>query len=138
MIGAVHAYIGAAAGLLFRRKSAAFAAGVTSHLIADALPHDDLDPKLEIPLLAATLAGVAKWRGIDSPEFWGALGGVVPDAEHALSLAGLAKQEQKLFPTHVDDGKYHGPPSGERWSQLLIAGASLLAVALSDAESRTE
>jgi hypothetical protein len=134
VIGAVHAIVGAAVGLLFKRKSAAFAAGVASHLITDALPHDDLDPKLEIPLLAVTLAGIAKWRGIDSTEFWGALGGIAPDAEHGLLLAGLVKQEQEVFPTHIRDGIFHGRERGERWSQLLIAGASLVAVALSSTD----
>ena len=135
MIGAVHAIVGAAAGLLFKRKGAAFAAGVASHLITDALPHDDLDAKFEVPLLAATLMGIAKWRGIDSTEFWGALGGVAPDAEHGLLLAGLIEQEQEVFPTHIKGGIFHGRESGERWSQAIAAGATLVAIALAGSGS---
>ena len=130
MIAAVHACVGAAVGRFFKNKGAAFAAGVASHLIADAVPHRDLDAKLEVPLLAAALVGMAKWRGVDSPEFWGALGGAAPDVEHGLLLAGLIEREQEVFPTHVEGGKFHGRESGERWSQAIAACASLAAVAL--------
>lgn len=130
MLGAVHAAIGAAVGSLFRSKRAAFAAGVVSHVVADALPHKDLDPRLEVPLMAGAMLGIAKWRGADSPEFWGAAGGIAPDAEHGLMIARLIRPEQEIFPTHIDGGKYHGPESSERLSQLLIAGAALALVAL--------
>ncbi len=130
MIAAVHACVGAAVGRVFERKCAAFAAGVASHLITDALPHRDLDAKLEVPLLATALVGIAKWRGVDSPEFWGAMGGAAPDVEHGLLLAGLIEQEQEVFPTHVEGGKFHGRKSGERWSQAIAACAALLAIAL--------
>ena len=136
MIAAVHVCVGAAVGRLFKNKGAAFAAGVASHLIADAVPHTDLDAKLEVPLLAAALVGMAKWRGVDSPEFWGALGAAAPDVEHGLLLAGLIEREQEVFPTHVENGRFHGRETGERWSQMLIAGASLLAIAVSASRSR--
>lgn len=130
MIGAVHASIGAAIGSLSRTKVGAFAAGVVSHLIADLIPHRDLPPKVEIPLMAAALTGIAAWRGVDSPELWGALGGIAPDAEHALLVPGLITTDQEVFPTHLKDGKYHGPDSGERWSQALIVLAAVAVVAV--------
>lgn len=130
MSGAVHAAIGACIGSLLKNKGAAFIAGVVSHAIADAVPHKDFKPVIEMPLLAGALAGIAAWRGVDSPEFCGAIGAISPDAEHGLMLAGVIKPEQEVFPTHIDDGKYHGPKTNERWSQFLLAGACLAVVAL--------
>lgn len=130
MIGAVHASIGAAVGSFFKRKSSAFLAGVASHVVADMLPHTDFRPTIEVPLLAASLAGIAGWRGVDSPEFCGALGAIAPDAEHAFLEAGLIEPSDEVFPTHLDDGKHHGPETGERWSQFIIAVAAVLTVAM--------
>lgn len=132
MLGAVHASIGAGVGSFCKSKSAAFAAGVFSHLVADALPHKDYAPEVEAPLMLGVLAGIAAWKGLDSPEMFGALGGVAPDLEHALALVGAIDPDSKVFPTHITDGKWHGPKNDERWSQLLIAVAALLAVALND------
>jgi hypothetical protein len=137
VIGAVHASIGAALGSLSRTKAGAFAAGVASHLIADLIPHRDLPPKVEVPLMAAAIAGIAAWRGVDSPEVWGALGGIAPDAEHALLVPGLINTDQEVFPTHLKDGKYHGRDSGERWSQALIVLAAVAVVALGERRSRS-
>jgi hypothetical protein len=80
--------------------------------------------------MAAAMTAIAKLRGIDSPEFWGALGAIAPDTEHALLLAGLITSEQEIFPTHIHDGKYHGPDSGERLSQVLIAIAAVCITAI--------
>lgn len=135
MLGAVHACIGAGVGSFTGKKSAAFAGGVISHAIADALPHKDLTPELEAPLLLAALAGIVYWKGFDSPEFWGALGGVIPDLEHALAFAGVTSPEQKVFPTHIDHGKFHGDETGdERWSQLILSAVSLALVVLNTSE----
>ncbi|MCE5321984.1 hypothetical protein LLG46_01575 [bacterium] len=134
MSGAVHALIGAAIGSLVKSKAGAFAGGVASHILADVLPHRDFDACVEVPLMAGTLAAIAKLNGIGSPEFLGALGAIVPDAEHALSIAGLITCEQKFFPTHINDGKYHGSDSGEHLSQTLIAliAACIVAVCSDD------
>jgi hypothetical protein len=122
--------VGAALGSLCKRRGIAFVAGVLSHLVTDVLPHKDYKPAVEVPMLAATLVAIAKWRGVDSPEFWGAVGGVAPDVEHGLLVAGVIGKEHELFPTHVDDGKWHGPDSNERWSQLLLAAAAALTLAI--------
>ncbi len=132
MIGAVHAVIGAALGSLIKKKKSAFAAGVVSHIIADALPHKDFQIPLELGLLAGTMTGIAAWRGVDSPEFWGALGAVIPDVEHGLVEAGTIDAEDRAFPTHIFDGKYHGVETDHRWSQVIIAGAAILTIALSE------
>lgn len=132
MTGIVHAAIGAAVGSLVRSKPGAFAGGVLSHVVADALPHKDFDPKVEAVLIAAALAGLVEWKGTDSPAFWGAIGGILPDVEHALMLAGLIGAEQKIFPTHIQDGKHHGSDSGERLSQLVLLIAALSIVGMAD------
>jgi len=134
MIGAVHACIGAGVGSFFRNKSAAFVSGVVSHLVADALPHKDLAPEIEVPLMAGMMAGIAAWKGLDSPEFWGAMGGISPDVEHGLLVAGIINKEQKVFPSHIRDGKWHGEESNERLSQLLLSIAGLVVVALNTEE----
>jgi hypothetical protein len=130
MIGAVHACIGAALGTLFKRKSTAFTAGLVSHAVADALPHHDYPPKIEVPLMAATMLLIGKLKGFDSPEFWGALGAIAPDAEHGLSAIGVGSFERELFPTHLGNAKLHGPCSDERISQAIVAAASALTLAL--------
>ncbi len=126
MIGAVHTVVGAAMGALAKSKLRAFLTGVVSHLITDALPHKDYSPAAELSLLGAALSGVAAWKGIDSPEFWGAVGGILPDAEHALELAGYIDAEHKVFPTHFAAGRYHGRKTQDRRLQLLVTAASLL------------
>ena len=136
MIGAVHAGVGAALGSILRDRSSAFLAGVASHVITDALPHRDYRPKIEVPLLAAMLAGIAAWKGADSPEFWGAIGAITPDVEHALQVAGLIKPEHEVFPTHLDNGRYHGRKTRRRWPQLLLTIASLVTLAVRDSSPR--
>jgi len=134
MGGAVHALIGAAIGSFMDNKIGAFTAGVASHVIADVLPHKDYDPAVEVGLMAAALAGIAKFRGVDSPEFWGAIGAIAPDTEHALMLSGLINADQEVFPTHIENGKYHGPDSGEQLSQWLIALAAACVIAMKDSK----
>lgn len=129
MLGVVHACLGAGIGSLLRSRSAAFAAGVVSHIVTDALPHRDCSPWVDVPLTAGALGLVAAWKGADSPELWGALGGVAPDAEHALVVTGMIEPEQEVFPTHVRSGSLHGRQNDERTSQLAVAAASLLLLA---------
>lgn len=133
-MGGVHAIIGAAVGSLFKKKSSAFIGGVISHFVADSLPHKDCKPSIDISILLASLVVIAKWRGMDSPEFWGAVGGVIPDTEHGLLMLGLIKDEQEIFPTHIRSGIYHGAESDERWSQLLIGIVSAAIIALNSSD----
>jgi len=136
VIGAVHAAIGAFVGSLCKKRTSAFAAGAVSHAVADAVPHEDFSARLEVPLLLAALTGLAAWKGADSPEFAGALGAVLPDTEHGLVLTGLITVDQEVFPTHIQNGKYHGRHTNERISQAFIAGACVIALAVKDAKSR--
>jgi hypothetical protein len=104
MMGSVHAALGAAIGNRIRNRPLAFVAGVASHLIGDVLPHHDMGPA-EAPLVFATVALVGHKHGWTSPEFFGAVGAILPDFEHIP--AELRKDprrhepmEEKLFPTH--------------------------------------
>lgn len=135
MICAVHALVGAAVGKGCGRKRSAFAVGVVTHLVGDLLPHKDFDPKVEAPLLAATLAFLA-WRcGVRSPEFAGALGAVAPDVENALGIARIIPREFMRFPTHLENGRYHGPKTQSALPQGLLAAACLAFVLLARGKS---
>lgn len=127
MTGIVHELLGAAAGSLIRSKSVAFIAGVATHVIADSIPHLDIDPRIDVSLAAALIVVISQRYGTDSTEFWGAVGGAIPDVEHATSMCGYGKT---VFHTHVDSGKYHGKTTRTRFSQLLVAGAALAVLKL--------
>ena len=131
MTGATHASIGAALGAIIRRPALAFLAGVFYHLAADAVPHRDIPAVLDIAILMPTLAYIAKRHGAGSPQFLGALGGVAPDLEHALVKLGVIRLSDEVFPTHVEDGRWHGRDSGERIGQLLTFAAGLLVAEMS-------
>lgn len=120
MICAVHALVGAAVGKIAGSRGKAFAAGVATHLIGDLLPHKDLAPKVEAPLLLFTLL-ILLWRhGLFSPEFWGSMGGVAPDVENAAQIAGIIPRSAMRFPTHQGEGT-HGPKVGSVWPQAVLA-----------------
>lgn len=122
MICAVHALVGAAVGKRVRKRGGAFACGVATHLLCDLLPHKDFAPKVEAPLLAATL-GVIAWRfGVNSPEFLGAVGAISPDFENAAAMTGLIPREAMVFPTHQGE-HHHGPKVDSALPQGVLAAA---------------
>ena len=125
MMGAVHALIGAAVGRRIGSPATAFAAGMVTHAMGDVLPHRDQKIAVEASLLAAVL-GFLAWRyGLKSPEMLGAAGAVLPDVENAAWMIGPMPQNRVIFPTHVEDGKYHGPETPTSWPQLPLALLSL-------------
>jgi len=128
MICAVHAAVGAAIGKLTGKRLGAFGSGVATHLICDLLPHKDFDPKVEAPLLAATLGVIAVHCGVASPEMAGAVGAIAPDFENAAGLVGIIPRESMRFPSHVGLGKYHGPVTKSAWPQGVLAALCLLFV----------
>ena len=104
MTGSVHAALGAALGRYISRPPLAFAAGVVSHFVGDVVPHHDMGPG-ETPLVVATMARIVQQHGWNSPQFWGALGGILPDFEHIPAELRQDPRrhepmEEKLFPTH--------------------------------------
>ena len=126
MTGATHASIGAALGAVIKRPALAFAAGTLSHIIADAVPHRDLRPRIEIPLATAVICLVAARCGLSSPQFWGALGAVAPDFEHGLVELGLIQPWDELFHGHLSLGDRFGGMLGTGIGQSLLLTASLL------------
>jgi hypothetical protein len=113
MTGSVHAAVGAAIGRYVRNKPLAFACGIVSHFAGDVVPHKDVGP-LETPIVFGTMARIAQVHGWNSPQFWGALGGILPDFEHIPAELRrdprrVNPMPEKLFPTHngtVDHGEW--------------------------------
>ncbi len=129
MMAAVHALIGAALGRVAKNHGQAIAAGVLSHMAADALPHRDLEMPQEAALLAAALGVVALARGPRSREFVGALAGVAPDIENVIvRIAGL-DEDKMLLPTHRGA---HGRETDSLLPQAALALACLAVLAVPD------
>ena len=90
---------------LAKDPEVAFLLGVVSHAILDMLLHSQFPQVKEnlfylgIFTLFASLQ-LYQNSGEDERILWGALGGVLPDAERVLVLWGLISQEQMIFPTH--------------------------------------
>lgn len=106
MMMTTHALLGAALGRLTRHRPLAFLLGVASHAAGDVLPHREQPLSLDAPLAAATLLLLGRRYGWNSPEAWGAAGGIAPDGEHVPSALGRQSDEEELFPTH---GPYPQP-----------------------------
>ena len=105
MIVGVHAFTGAALARLCRTPWQAFALGFASHLVADAMPHRDLDVPTEGALAAAALATIGIAHGVHSRELAGALGAVAPDLENLVARALGVSDKKLLLPTH---NRFHG------------------------------
>jgi hypothetical protein len=123
MTGSVHAALGAAIGRVVKNKPLAFVAGVASHFVGDIVPHHDMGPA-EAPIVFGTMARIAQQHGWNSPQFWGALGGICPDFEHIS--AELRKDprrhgpmKEKIFPTHNGKVKHAEWPYAEHWGVLM-------------------
>ena len=127
MIVAVHAFTGAALSRLCRTPWQAFALGFASHLVADAMPHRDLDVPTEGALAAAALGCIGLAHGLDSREFAGALGAVAPDVENVVARALGIPDEKLLLPTH---NRYHGAKVDNVAGQIALALCCVAVLAL--------
>lgn len=123
MTGSVHAAVGAAIGRYVRIKPLAFALGVFSHGVGDVIPHHDVG-LWEAPVLLGTMTAIVNKFGVNSPEFWGALGAICPDFEHIP--AELRRDPNrfevnmsKLFPTHNGKLEHARWPFNERLGILM-------------------
>jgi hypothetical protein len=129
MMVSVHAAVGAAVGSIVGRRRAALMGGIVSHAICDLLPHRDYDPKIEAPLAAIVFAYLAKRYGVDSPQFIGATGAVLPDFENGLRVLGIIHHDSMLFPTHNDKCPWflgHGEKVESPLSQAVLAAIALV------------
>ncbi len=129
MTGSGHACIGAFVGALSGSPGKALAVGVVSHAICDIIPHSEAPRALDLVLAGAALGGIAAGFGARSAEFWGAAGGVLPDVEHGLVVAGLMKEQHCVFPTH-SGALPHGRNGGFLWQAVAAATALTLATLL--------
>ncbi|HEY3331750.1 MAG TPA: hypothetical protein VGK19_17095 [Capsulimonadaceae bacterium] len=125
MMAWVHASVGAFIGGRAGSKKRAFSAGVVSHGVLDKFPHRDYEIPVELPLCLIALAYIAKRHGVKSPEFAGAIGGISPDFENALSRFGLLKT--MLYPTHTSKPWFigHGRRIESPVTQIILAGVCL-------------
>lgn len=102
MTGTTHALVGAAIGRLLGRTGPALVAGVVSHGVLDVLPHQDYTHArrgLLLDGLGVLAALSVAWRSGGSQAVVGALGGMLPDLEHARG-GGNPHPPTKLFPSH--------------------------------------
>ncbi|MGQ9525508.1 MAG: hypothetical protein ACUVTZ_11810 [Armatimonadota bacterium] len=136
MTGTVHALLGAAVGGCFRRRWAAFLAGMVSHAVGDALPHGEIPAAVDGLMAASVVARLGSHFGADSPQVAGALGGVFPDLEHGLSRCGIIQEHKKVFPTHGRAIIPHGRKTGNPLIQLAIAGAAVALMTAADRRRR--
>ncbi|MEO7717625.1 MAG: hypothetical protein ABIY70_15615 [Capsulimonas sp.] len=132
MMVCIHAAVGAAIGGSVQRPLPALASGIASHLICDLFPHRDYDIKIEAPLAALMFGWLAKRYGVQSPQFLGAVGAVLPDAENALAVLGVIPRSAMIFPTHCEGKSWfagHGKKLESPASQIALAA---IALALAD------
>ncbi len=128
-----HTGINAAAGRLFRRPAAAFAAGVLAHALLDLVPHKDISAhKAEGVMVFFMLGLVGSSCGWNSPAFWCAMGGVLPDVEQVLPWTDPARGKRRFFPTHSRRLHSLPLPGARRYrtSLLIQSAVSLAALAL--------
>ena len=124
MMAWVHAAVGAALGRLIGHPAKAFGAGVASHAICDLIPHRDLKPIQEAPLLALALGLIVWRRGLMSPETLGAAGAVSPDTENIAAHLGIIPRKAMVFPTHQGDAT-HGRKTESILPQVVLATVCL-------------
>lgn len=136
MMAWVHAAVGAALGRLIGHQGKAFGAGVASHAICDLIPHRDLKPQQEAPLLALAMALIVWRKGLTSPEAIGAMGAVSPDTENIAARVGVIPPTAMIFPTHQGPGT-HGREVKSIVPQVALA-AVCLAIALWPEKSSTK
>jgi hypothetical protein len=95
-------------------------------MVADLLPHRDLDIAREALLLGGVLGLVGLGHGADSKEFAGALGAALPDLENLLGRTLSIPEERLLLPTHKG---LHGPRTRGFGGQIALALACAAALA---------
>jgi hypothetical protein len=88
--------------------------------------------KVEVPLLGLMLAFIAWRHGVQSRQFWGAVGGFSPDIENGLDIFGVLPAT--IYPTHTKFSWFvgHGYKVKTILPQLLLIAASLLAAERSE------
>ena len=126
MIQLGHMATGLLAGKQCSGPVSALLAGVVMHGMMDVAPHGEInDRRWEIASVAVGVPLLAATCGWTSPLTWGAIGGVLPDAEHVLPAA--IKPDGALYPTHRVDVLHSSdtPLAAPAWLQVAVGGAAL-------------
>lgn len=102
MFYSTHLVTGAAVGMVTGSPVRAFLFGLLSHLLLDAIPHNDHRKvrNCVLDIAGGTLAFALVfifWKP-DPAMLWGAIGGVIPDVEVPLYYFGMIKH--RVFPSH--------------------------------------
>jgi len=118
VIALVHGAVGAACGALLQRRRATVAAALVSHLVVDAVSHEEPFDKrgnlrLDVAAFDGLLMGLAllvvgSRYGVFSPESLGAVAGCLPDMGHLLQRWGAWS------------GPVHGSFPHARWPSRRI------------------
>lgn len=116
--GGSHALVGAALGPTTGSVEGAFAAGLASHTLLDAMPHWEYNEPTQVVLLAAAAAFITQefsrtgdWRLIA-----GAVGGVLPDLPQVLRRIGWKGKSR--FPSH--DGTLPHGRAKKMWQGIWL------------------
>lgn len=128
----VHAAVGAMVGTGIGKRGGALAGGAASHLLCDLVPHRDYDLKIEAPLALAMFVYLGVRYGANSPQVWGAAGGVLPDGENALAVLGLVGEDKTWFPTHNKSAPWYVGHGLRVESPLPQVALALIALLLAD------
>lgn len=133
MMPLVHGGLGACCGVLLRRRLPALVVAVLSHLLVDAINHEepwDEDGNLRAGLLtfdalvlSLALVFVSVRRGAFSPESLGAVAGCLLDGEYLLRKRARGPVLHRLFP----HARWPSRSIGLR-SQFAIGAVAWLAV----------
>ena len=89
-----------------------FLAGMASHFPLDLVPHWDIKSIWIDTILTIGGLGALLLLFGNSPVFWGAVGGAIPDLEHLLPL------QRRIWPSH---GRLHGATLGKAHSAVQVA-----------------
>lgn len=131
MIAAVHALVGGALGAALGNPAAAAAAGLASHALLDLVPHADYRTTRAgvVDFAAGLLLALVAGRHAGASALVGALAGMLPDVEVALSHLGWNPLRRNVFPTHngLLPHAQAAPPLGAA-TQLLLGGAAAWAL----------
>lgn len=124
MIELAHIATGVLAGARCSGPADALLAGVALHALGDVTPHGEVnDRTFEIGSAFVGIGLLAARYGLRSPIVWGAIGAVLPDAEHLLPERG--PEHRDLFPTHRFEWLHRsdGPLAIPAWIQVVAGGA---------------
>jgi hypothetical protein len=133
VIVSMHVASGAAVGAAAGSRARALLLGLASHVLGDAIPHEDFDSRrFEIGSGLTLLGLLAVTRGAFDPAVIGAAAASAPDLEHVLPFP--RPGGRALFPSHRVSG-WHRSGGVSARVQLLVAGVIVGALAFRRKES---